>query len=403
MAKHPIDFNDIVEAKKRLEGLIQHTPINSSRNLQQAFGAEVHLKLENLQTTGSFKLRGALNKILSLTEQERKRGIVASSAGNHAQGVAYGAHKVGTKATIVMPETSPIVKVLATRGYGAEVVLHGQTYDEAYAKALELAKEKGYTFVHAFDDPMVVAGQGTLGLEILEVVPDLDSIVIPIGGGGLVSGVATAIKHLRPSCKVYGVVAEASPGMSDLYHRRPVSPPNAIRTIADGISVKKPNQTMFDSYISRLVDDVIQVEDDEIAESIVYFLERAKIVVEGSGAAVLAAAQKSKWDLGAKTCLLLSGGNIDMNLVSKIIERGLSRKGRLARLSVVVQDRPGALLRLTQLIAEQGANVLDVIHDRLRTDLHLSETAIEFLLETKSEEHVHQLQEAIRKLGVQVR
>lgn len=403
MAKHPIEFNDIVEAKKRLDGLIQETPINASRNLQNVFGSEVHLKLENLQTTGSFKIRGALNKILSLTEEERRRGIVASSAGNHAQGVAYGAHKVGTRATIVMPETSPIVKVLATRGYGAEVVLYGQTYDEAYAKALELAKDKGYTFVHAFDDPMVVAGQGTLGLEILQEVGELDSIVIPIGGGGLISGVASAIKHLRPSCKVYGVVSQASPGVSELFHRKPVSPPNAIRTIADGISVKKPNQGMFDNYISRLVDDVISVEDDEIAESIVYFLERAKIVVEGSGAAVLAAAQKAKWELGSKTCLLLSGGNIDMNLVSKIIERGLSRKGRLARLSVVVQDRPGALLRLTQLIAAEGANVLDVKHDRLRTDLHLSETAIEFLLETKSEDHVLQLQTALQKLGAQIR
>ena len=403
MAKHPIEYNDIVEAKKRLDGLIQNTPINSSKNLQQAFSAEVHLKLENLQTTGSFKIRGALNKILSLTEQERKRGIVASSAGNHAQGVAYGAHKVGAKATIVMPEASPIVKVQATKSYGANVVLHGQTYDESYAKALELAKDHGYTFVHAFDDPMVVAGQGTLGLEVLQMIPDLDSIVIPIGGGGLISGVASAIKHLRPSCKVYGVVAQASPGMSELFHRKPLSPPNAVRTIADGISVKKPNQVMFDSYISRLVDDVIQVDDDEIAESIVYFLERAKIVVEGSGAAVLAGAQKAKWDLGGKTCLVLSGGNIDMNLVSKIIERGLSRKGRLARLSVVVQDRPGALLRLTQLIAEQGANVLDVRHDRLRSDLHLSETAIEFLLETKSEEHVLQLQEALQKLGAQIR
>lgn len=403
MAKHPIDFNDIVEAKQRLDGLIQKTPVNASRNLQNVFGAEIHLKLENLQTTGSFKIRGALNKILSLTEEERRRGIVASSAGNHAQGVAYGGHKVGAKVTIVMPETSPIVKVLATKSYGAEVILYGATYDESYAKALELSKEKGFTFVHAFDDPKVVAGQGTLGLEILEVVSDLDSIVIPIGGGGLVSGVATAIKHLRPSCKIFGVVAQASPAMAELFHNKQISPPNSIRTIADGISVKKPNQGMFDNYISKLVDDVIQVEDDEIAESIVYFLERAKIVVEGSGAAVLAAAQKAKWDLGKKSCLLLSGGNIDLNLVSKIIERGLSRKGRLARLSVVVQDRPGALLRLTQLIAEQGANVLDVRHDRLRSDLHLSETAIEFLLETKSEDHVLQLQEALQKLGAQIR
>lgn len=403
MAKHPIEYKDIVEAKQKLDGLIQNTPINSSRNLQHAYGAEIYLKLENLQTTGSFKIRGALNKILSLSEEERRRGIVASSAGNHAQGVAYGAHKVGAKATIVMPETSPIVKVLATKSYGAEVVLHGQTYDESYAKALELAKEKKFTFVHAFDDPMVVAGQGTLGLEILEAVPELDSIVIPIGGGGLISGVATAIKHLRPSCKVYGVVAQASPAMAELFHKKQLSPPNSIRTIADGISVKKPNQAMFDNYISKLVDDVVMVEDDEIAESIVYFLERAKIVVEGSGAAVLAGAQKAKWDLGSKSCLLLSGGNIDLNLVSKIIERGLSRKGRLARISVVVQDRPGALLKLTQLIAEQGANVLDVHHDRLRVDLHLSETAIEFLLETKSEDHILQLQQALKKLGVEVR
>lgn len=398
----PIQLKEIIEARRRIQDSIQLTPMTISRSCSSMFGSEVYLKFENEQTTGSFKIRGSLNKLLRLSAKEREKGIIASSAGNHAQGVAYSAQKLGARAHIVMPENSAIVKVLATQAYGAEVILHGQVYDESYAHARELEKQHGYTFVHPYDDDDVIAGQGTLGAEILEAVPDLDSIVIPIGGGGLISGVATAAKELRPSIKIYGVVAEASPGMKQLFKHLKVEPPNSQLTIADGISVKKPSERMYSQYISRLVDDVIDVNDDEIAAAIVFFLERAKTVVEGSGAVTWAGVNKAHWDLGKKSCLLLSGGNIDLNLVSKVIERGLTQKGRLIRLAVVVQDRPGNLNRLTNVIAEKGANILDVTHDRVRAGLKMSETAIEFLMETRSESHAQELKDAFRGLGARL-
>lgn len=398
----PIELSDVLAARKRIHEIIQHTPIDTSRSISQRLGSEVLLKLENQQTTGSFKVRGSLNKMLSLSPADLKKGIVCSSAGNHAQGVAYAASRVGAKAHVVMPETSPLVKVMATQGYGAEVILKGRVYDEAYAHARELEKQSGYTFVHPYEDPAVIAGQGTLGLEILESIPDLDSIVVPIGGGGLISGVATAIKSQKPGVKVYGVVSSVSPGMKQMFNHQPVEPPSATLTIADGISVKKPSEGMYRDYISRLVDDIVEVSDEEIAESIVYFLERVKVVVEGSSAVVLAGAEKAGWNLGRKSCLVVSGGNIDLNLVSKVIERGLIKRGRLIRLSVIVPDRPGTLHRMTDIIAEKGANVLDVKHDRVRPGVRLSETAIEFLLETRSSEHAQQLQEAFRAMGARI-
>jgi threonine dehydratase len=298
-----------------------------------------------------------------------------------------------------MPETAPLAKILATQKYGGEVILHGRFYDEAYSRARELEKSQGYTFVHPYEDPAIIAGQGTLGMELLEQIPDLDSVVVPIGGGGLISGVATAVKAIKPGIKVYGVVSSVAPGMLQMFRGLDPDPPSPVLTIADGISVKRPSRVMYDDYISRLVDDIVDVSDEEIAEGMVYFLERAKTLVEGSGAVVLPGAEKAKWNLGQKTCLVLSGGNVDLNLVSKVIERGLSERGRLIRVSVIVPDRPGTLTRLTNAIAERGANVLDVKHDRVRQGVGLSETAIEFLLETRSHEHVQQIQEALKNLG----
>lgn len=398
----PIGLDEILAARTRTQSLVQNTPVNASRSVSQRLGTEIFLKLENQQTTGSFKIRGSLNKMLSLSKEELKRGVVCSSAGNHAQGVARAATFVGAKSYIVMPETSPLVKILATQNYGGEVILHGRIYDEAYQHARELEKKNGYIFVHPYEDPLVIAGQGTLGLEVLEQVPDLDSIVIPIGGGGLISGVATAIKAKRPQVRVYGVVSSIAPGMKQMFLKQPVDAPSTTLTIADGISVKKPSEQMYKEYISRLVEDIVEVNDEEIAESIVYFLERAKTVVEGSGAVVLAGAEKANWDLGKKCVMVLSGGNIDLNLVSKVIERGLSKRGRLIRVSVIVPDRPGTLHRLTNVIAEKGANILDVKHDRVRQGVRLSETAIEFLLETRSAEHALQLQDAFRAMGARV-
>lgn len=402
MGAMPISAEDILKARERIQDKIQKTPVNPSRSVSERLGTQAVLKLENQQTTGSFKIRGSLNKMLNLSRAELDKGLVASSAGNHAQGVAYAGRSVGAKAHVVMPESAPLAKVIATQAYGAEVILKGRIYDESYAYARELEKQHGYTFIHPYEDPLIIAGQGTLGLEVLEQVPDLDSIVIPIGGGGLISGVATAIKAARPKVRVYGVVSSSAPGMKQMFKKQAVDPVTNVLTIADGISVKKPSQKMYDEYISRLVDDIVEVNDEEIAESIVYFLERAKTMVEGSGAVVLAGAEKAGWDLGKKCCMVLSGGNIDLNLVSKVIERGMSARGRLIRISCIVPDRPGTLLRLTNIIAEKGANVLDVKHDRVRAGVRMSETAIEFLLETRSASHAEELQEAFRANGARI-
>lgn len=396
-----LKLKDIEQARLRIQDIIQKTQLSFSSSASQWIGPEIFFKHENEQKTGSFKLRGAMNKMKSLTPEELKKGVVASSAGNHAQGVAYSATYCGSKAHIVMPTISPLIKVTATRGYGAEVILHGEIYDESYAHARELEKQQGYVFVHPYEDELVMAGQGTIGLEILESLPDVDSVIVPIGGGGIISGIATAIKSIKPSCKVYGAVAENNPGMYNLFHGKAHNSSERKPTIADGLAVKKPSPNMLENYIRPYVDDVATVSEDEIAESIVFLLERAKTVVEGSGVVGLAAAakMKDKWQLGKKTCIVLCGGNIDLNAISKVIERGLAKKGRLVRISVVVVDKPGTLHRLTSVLAELDANILEVEHDRLRPNLEISEAQIEFLLETRDEEQIQKIQAAMIKIG----
>ncbi len=395
-----ISLKDITEARTKIKDVVIHTPLSFSKSTSDLLGSETYLKMENLQRTGSFKIRGSLNKMLSLSKEEISRGVVASSAGNHAQGVAFCASKVGAKSTIVMPETAPLVKVLATKGYGAQVIQKGRVYDESYQYAKELEKKENFVFVHPYNDPLIIAGQGTIGIELMEEMSDLDSVVIPIGGGGLISGISTAMKSINPKIKIYGVVTEATPGMKQLFEGRDLEIPEARPSIADGISVKNPTEAILNDYIKKYVDDIAEVSDNEIAEAIVFFLERAKTVVEGSGAAVLAAAYKSNWNLGKKTCLLLSGGNIDLNIISKVIERGLMQKGRLARLETIVADRPGTLNRLTEIIASHGANIIEVSHDRVRSGLALSETVITFLIETKSDDHCTEITQAMRNAGV---
>ncbi|USN48852.1 MAG: threonine ammonia-lyase [Pseudobdellovibrionaceae bacterium] len=398
-----ITLDKIQEAQKRIANIANRTPLEFSSGVSQRLGAEVYLKYENKQPTGSFKIRGALNKILQLTEKERAQGIIAASAGNHAQGVAFSARHVGATSHIVMPEGSPIVKIQATQNYGANVILAGNYFDESYAYAQELAKENGYIFVPAFSDPNIIAGQGTLGLEVVEDLKDLDSVIVPIGGGGLISGVATAIKSLLPKCKVYGVVAENAPGMKLLYRGEPYDRKMARPSIADGIAVKNPSQELFDHYIKHMVDDIVSVNEAEIAEAITFLLERTKTMVEGSGAVGLAAASKAGWDLGKKSCLILSGGNIDLNLLAQVIEKGLSKSGRIARIEVIVSDRPGTLNELTDIIAEQEANVLEVRHDRLSPHVEIRQTAIDFLLETKDDQHVASIVAALKTVGAIVR
>ncbi len=397
-----VGLDDVKQAQKILKNLIKKTETSPSLSASQLIGSEIYFKLENTQRTGSFKIRGAYNKIQSLTAAEKKHGVVASSAGNHAQGVALSAKLANVKSTIVMPVTAPLNKVAATKAYGANVILHGEIYDEAYEHARKLEKEESYTFVHPYEDPKVIAGQGTIGLEIFEQLPDLDSVIVPIGGGGLISGVAVALKALQPRCRIIGVQSELAPGMAQLFSGKKtssVSPQKRRSTIADGIAIKSPSEVMYKNFISKLVDEIVTVTEEEIATSIVYLMERVKTITEGSGAAAWAAVMHKKLKLGKKSCVILSGGNIDLNIISKVIELGQIKRGRLVQLSVVTDDLPGSLNRLTQVIAAERANVLEVHHDRVARGLSLRETRIDFVLETTSPEHVEKIKKSLAAVG----
>lgn len=400
--KIAVTLSDIQKARELLKNIISETEMSHSISASKLLGSDIYLKFENTQRTGSFKFRGAYNKISSLTPEQKKCGVVASSAGNHAQGVALSATLLGVKSTIVMPVTAPLSKFSATKAYGADVILHGEIYDDAYEYAQKLEKEKGLIFVHPYQDSHVIAGQGTIGLEILEKVPDLDSVIIPIGGGGLISGIAVAIKALNPKVRIIGVQSDRAPGMANLYNKQTGTLAKRVATIADGIAIKHPSPEMHEEFISKFVDQVVTVSDDEIAEAIVFLMERTKAVAEGSGAAAMAAAMHRGLDLGKKSCIIISGGNIDLNVVSKIIDRGQIVRGRLCELSVIVDDLPGNLSRLTKVIAEQRANVLEVRHDRVSKGLSLRETRIDFVLETSSLEHVEKILTALQNEGAKV-
>lgn len=403
MSSLKVDISDIQKAHGLLKPVIKNTDLDHSLSASELYGRNVYLKSENTQRTGSFKIRGAYNKIMNLSAAEKARGVVASSAGNHAQGVALSSKLAGVRSVIVMPETAPLNKISATRHYGGEVILKGEIYDDAYEYAKELEKKEGFTFVHPYQDPHVIAGQGTIGLEILTQLPEVDSVIVPIGGGGLISGISLAIKTLKPSCKIFGVQSEQTPGMSQLFrHQSADSKLKRITTIADGIAIKKPSPEMYSQFISKYVDDIVTVSDDEIAEAIVYLVERMKSVTEGSGAASFAGLMKHKLDFGKNVCVLLSGGNIDLNIVSKVIERGQITRGRLAKMSVVVEDMPGNLQKLTQIIAIEKANILEVNHDRLTHGLSLRETRIDFFLETNSFEQIKRIEVGIEKIGGKV-
>ncbi len=398
-----VTAQDIANARQTIKNIINVTPCDFSRSATDIAGSEIYLKLENTQRTGSFKIRGASNKIMGLSDSEKARGVIACSAGNHAQGVALSSTMNKVKSVIVMPVNAPIAKIEATKKYGAEVILHGQMFDESKEYALKLAEEKKYVFVHPYEDEKVIAGQGTIGFEILEQISDLDSIVVPIGGGGLISGIAIAAKSINPKIKIIGVQTELVSTMAQMFLTKTYKPmTQAVATLADGIAIKQPSQVMFDSFISKYVDEVTTVSEGQIAEAIVFLLERAKTVSEGSGAVALAAALSKKLNLGRKSCMLVCGGNIDLNIVSDIINRGQIQRGRLCELSVIVPDVPGSLSRLTQIIAENRANVLEVHHDRLRQGLSLKETRIDFVLETTSHEHIQKIINELEKIGAKI-
>ncbi len=395
-----VTVEDILNARQTIQNMINVTLCDYSKSATDLIGSEIYLKLENTQRTGSFKIRGAANKIASLTIDEKKRGVICCSAGNHAQGVALSSTLSGVKSVIVMPENAPIAKVEATKKYGAEVILHGQTFDDAKVLALKLAEEKKYVFVHPFEDSKVIAGQGTIGLEICEQIQNLDSIVVPIGGGGLISGIAIAAKSINPKIKIIGVQTESVSTMVQMFLTKKYIPiTNSISTLADGIAVKAPSQSMYDQFISKYVDDVATVNEGQIAEAIVFLLERAKTVSEGSGAVALAAALSKKLNLGKKSCMLVCGGNIDLNIVSDIIQRGQIQRGRLCEMSVIVPDIPGSLSRLTQILAENRANILEVHHDRVKQGINVKETRINFVIETTSHAHIETIRQCMAKTG----
>jgi threonine dehydratase len=392
-----LTLEKIQEARARLSGRVLATPCPKSMRLSEKLGISVYLKLESLQPTGSFKERGACNRLLLLSAAERARGVIAASAGNHAQAVARHAAALGIAATVVMPETTPLVKVTSARRLGAEVVLHGQSYDEAAERALALVIERGLTLVHPFEDLEVIAGQGTIGLELVEQVPDLDTVVVPVGGGGLIAGVGTAIKALAPAVRVYGVESRTFPGMKRAVEQS--SPPSILggKSIADGIAVRRVGE-LTKGIVRRTVDGVVLVDEEEIAEALLLLLEGDKTLAEGAGAVGVAALVHHRIPPGAQSlAVIVTGGNIDVNLISRVLERGLVQTGRTARFLVVLPDVAGALAELTALVAELRANVLRIEHDRAFAGVELGQTLVELVVETRGHDHVSELRAVLAR------
>lgn len=392
-----VSLATIQKAKETLKGVVSKTGLVYSNLISDMVGNHVYLKMENLQRTGSFKLRGAYNKIANLSEAEKANGVIASSAGNHAQGVALAATEFGVPSTIVMPRHAPLSKVNATRGYGAKVVLHGEVYDEAYERACQIQAAEGATFVHPFNDPLIIAGQGTIGLEILEDLPEVDTVIVPIGGGGLISGVAIAMKALKPDIRIIGVQSQNMPSMAQSVKEQKVVTVCGMPTLADGIAVKTPGTLTFD-IVKQYVDEIVTVDEEEISEAILLLVERMKTVSEGSGAAAVAAAiHKLPQNEKRKMVAIISGGNIDVNTMTRIMNQGLGKTGRKVFLDTVIPDRPGSLCKLLHLIASAGANVLSITHNREHRGVVIGYSKVEVELETANEEQIQELIKMMEK------
>ena len=395
-----LTLDRIYHAAYTLRDVVRETDMIASPEI--APGNEVYLKTENLQITGSFKIRGAYYKISQLSEEEKARGVIACSAGNHAQGVALAAQHGGISAKICIPDSAPISKIEATRKKGAEVVLVEGAYDDAYARAVEIQKEEGRTFIHPFDDEFVIAGQGTIGLEILNQLPEVDSVVVPIGGGGLISGVAYAVKSLRPNCKVYGVQSAGAPSMYQAIQNHEIATLPAVQTFADGIAVKRPGNLTYE-LVSQYVDEVVTVTDDEVACAILALMEQHKLVTEGAGAVPVAAVMFGKIPLaGKKTCCLISGGNIDVNILSRVITRGLLKGGRVANLRIALTDKPGQLEQVSRIIAENGANVVSVYHDRSDENMAINSCFLDISMETRNHEQIQHIRKSLVQAGFEL-
>jgi len=398
-----IELADVLDARERVAATARHTPLDYSHTFSSMTGADVHLKLETFQRTGSFKIRGATNKIATLSEEQQDAGVVTASAGNHAQGVALAATRIGVDSKIVMPEHAPVSKVTATRNYGAEVVLHGADYDEAAEKAHEIERAEDRVYVHAFDDPMVMAGQGTIGLEVLEELPEVDTLLVPIGGGGLISGIATAVKAKNPETRVVGVQAEGASSVADSLRKGEIVEREHVDTIADGIATRKVGTQTFE-VIRERVDEVVTVSDAETAVALTTLLERGKTLVEGAGAVPLAALLEGKFDYDDDEVIVpcLCGGNIDLNVLTTVIMRGLVETGRYLRIRTILKDRPGELERLVQIISDARANIHAIEHDRAGKDVAMNAAEVELDLETKGPDHAEALLEALREDGYEV-
>ncbi|MCH5209150.1 MAG: threonine ammonia-lyase [Oscillospiraceae bacterium] len=392
-----LTLDSIYKASHVLKEVIRHTDLIKAPKINP--DADVYLKPENLQVTGSFKVRGAYYKISQLTEEERAKGVIACSAGNHAQGVALAATKAGIKSLICLPDGAPISKVEATKGYGAEVCLVKGVYDDAYNKALSLRDEKGYTFIHPFDDENVIAGQGTIGLEILDDLPDVDAVIVPIGGGGLVSGVAFAIKQLNPKIKVYGVQAAGAPSMFNSIHDDKIERLDSVATLADGIAVKEPGKNTFE-LCKKYVDEIVTVTEDEISTAILALIEQQKLIAEGAGAVSVAAVMFNKIPVkDKKVVCVVSGGNIDVTILNRVIRRGLVKSGRSGMLNIELVDKPGQLLGVSEIIAKLGGNVTTVRHERADENPDINGCFLRIQLETRNSEHYEEIRKALIDAG----
>lgn len=395
-----LTLDNIYKASYVLKNVVRKTDVIYAPKLKP--GTELYLKTENLQVTGSFKVRGAYYKMSQLTAEEKAKGVIACSAGNHAQGVALAAQKNGIKATICLPDGAPISKIEATKSYGADICLVNGVYDDAYKKALELRDEKGYTFIHPFNDPDVISGQGTIALELYEQIPDLDAVIVPVGGGGLISGVAFAIKQLNPNVKVYGVQASGAPSMKNSLSDGKIETLPSVKTIADGIAVKEPGDLTYE-ICSKYVDEIVTVTDDEISAAILALMEQHKLVAEGAGAVPVAAAMFDKIDLkGKKAVCVVSGGNIDVTILSRVIARGLLMSGRSCQFNIELVDKPGQLLKVSQIISECGGNVTAVYHEHAPEGSDVNGCYLTVTLETRNFEHIDTIKKALEGAGLKL-